>query len=252
MGSLLRHDTTRVLVVEAAAIPALDLRRSLKASGCAVLCPVTTAAGAIRVLRHERPDLAVLGTALQDGSPLPVAQQLLSADVPFALFASNDDRMLEHPMLRAAALLPKPYTPPQLRLLVHRLVLTTVLTSLHRTERRVGQAWHAITTQARVINRLAQSGHDTRLAEELLMTYERTLAILQEQQERLMRELARQDSNVTLFGGGSFPCMNEGAGRQGAEPARRHDLPPACGDDHEEAGAAPGGRAPLLAEPGLS
>ena len=219
MGSLLRHDASRVLVVEAGAAPARDLGQSLEAIGCAVLGPVSSGAWAMKLLHGERPDLAILGTVLRDGSSLPIAQQLVSADIPFALFASNDDRMIEHPMLRTAPLLPKPYAPPQLTFLVHRLVLSTVLTSLHRTERRIGQAWQAITAQARVINRLAQGGHDTRLAEEVLITYERTLAILQEQQERLMRELTRQDSNAGLSGEGRLPLD----GRRSRPPGGRAD-----------------------------
>jgi DNA-binding response OmpR family regulator len=190
MGVMPRHDPSRILVVEAGTVAALDLRQSLEAVGCAVLGPVGSREGAMGVLRRERPDLVVLGTALGDGSSLPVAQQLVSADVPLALFARGDDGMLGHPMLRTVSLLPKPYTPPQLTLLVHRLVRTTVLTSLHRTEQRVARAWQIIAAQSRTIHRLEERGHDTAPAQELLAAYNRALAILEQQEERLTRVLA--------------------------------------------------------------
>jgi DNA-binding response OmpR family regulator len=191
MGVMPRYGPSRTLVVEAGTVAALDLRQSLEAAGCSVLGPVGSREGAMGVLRRERPDLVVLGTALEDGNSLAVAQQLVSADVPLALFARGDDRMLGHPMLRAVSLLPKPYTPPQLTLLVHRLVRTTALTSLHRTEQRVARAWQIIAAQRRIIHRLEELGDDTTLALELLAAYKRTLAILEQQEERLTRELAQ-------------------------------------------------------------
>src|SRR4051812_33882874 len=114
MHPLRQLDAGKVLVVEAAAVEALDLEQSLKVLGCTVLGPVGSTAEALRLLHRERPGLAVLGTALRDGSSLAVAQQLISADVPFAFFAGRDDSLLTHPMLRDVPLLPKPYTPPEL------------------------------------------------------------------------------------------------------------------------------------------
>src|SRR3954452_13290229 len=112
MYPLRQLDMSKVLVVEAAAVEAFDLEQSLKVLGCTVLGPVGSATEAIHLLRRERPSLAVLDTVLRDGPSVPVAQQLISADVPFALFASRDDGMLTHPLLHDVPLLPKPYTPP--------------------------------------------------------------------------------------------------------------------------------------------
>src|SRR3954451_21068523 len=124
MYPLRQLDAGKVLVVEAAAVEWLDLEQSLKALGCTVLGPVASATQALHLLHHERPGLAVLGTVLRDGTSLPVAQQLISADVPFGLFASRDDSLLAHPMLRAVPLLPKPYTRPELWASVRQFFLT--------------------------------------------------------------------------------------------------------------------------------
>jgi len=201
MHPLRQLDPGKVLVVEAAAVEALDLEQSLKALGCAVLGPVGSATQALHLLHHERPSLAVLGTVLRDGTSLPVAQQLISADVPFGLFASRDDSLLAHPMLRGVPLLPKPYTPPQLWASVREFFLADLTSSLDRTTQRITQAWGSIQAQVRIINRLAQAGHDTNLAEELLQTYERTLAILQQQRDRQIGELQRRgmDEHYSIY-----------------------------------------------------
>ena len=168
MYPLRQLDVSKVLIVEAEAVPARDLEQTVKALGCAVLGPVGSTTAALHLLHEEHPALAVLDTVLSDGSSLPVAQQLISADVPFALFASRDDGLLEHRMLRDVPLLLKPYTPPQLSTSLREFLITELTSSLDRTTRLIVQAWGSIENQVRIINRLALAGHDTSLAEQLL------------------------------------------------------------------------------------
>jgi DNA-binding response OmpR family regulator len=192
MHPLRQLDASKVLIVEAAAVEALDLEQSLKVLGCTVLGPVGSTTEALRLLHRERPGLAVLDTILRDGSSLPVAQQLISADVPFALFAARDDSLLTHPMLRDVPLLPKPYTPPELWASIRQFFVADLTNSLERTNGRIAQAWKSIEGQVLVINRLAMVDLDTTLAEQLLQAYEQTLAILQERRDQLLNELERR------------------------------------------------------------
>ena len=187
---------SKVLVAEAVAIRAYDLEQSLKPLGCTLIGPIATGAEAIGLLHRERPDLALLDTDLRDGNLLPLARQLLSADVPFAVLAGPDDQLLEQPMLRHVPRLPRPYAPPQLHAAVRRVFFDTLTASIKRTDQRIAQAWKTIGSQARIINRLAQLDYDTGQAEELLRAYERTLGILEEQRERLARELTWHASRL--------------------------------------------------------
>jgi CheY-like chemotaxis protein len=182
-----------VLVVEDEPVQALDLERSLRQLGCAVLGPTGSGAEAAGILRERRPNLALLDLVLRDGVALPLAEQLRALHVPMAVVTGCDRRLLEErPPLRGAPLLRKPYGQPELHRSVRELFRVDLEWSLARTERRVGLAWDRIRLQAVTIGRLAAGGHDTRLAEELLQAYERTLALLEARREHLRRELERQ------------------------------------------------------------
>jgi CheY-like chemotaxis protein len=181
-----------VLVVEDEPVQALDLERSLRRLGCAVLGPTGSGAEASRLLRERRPNLALLDLVLRDGVALPLAEQLRALNVPMAAVMGCGRRLLERPPLRGVPLLRKPYGLPELERSVRDLFKVDLARSLARTERRVGLAWDRIRLQAVTIGRLAARGHDTRVAEELLQAYERTLVLLEARREHLLRELDRQ------------------------------------------------------------
>jgi two-component SAPR family response regulator len=112
----------RVLVVEDEFVIALDLQLALYRLGCEVLGPVASVAEALVLLRHERPDAAVLDINLRDGLVTPVAQQLIVMGVPFVLVTARDTRHLADGLLRNAPTLGKPVSEEMLRRGILRLL----------------------------------------------------------------------------------------------------------------------------------
>jgi two-component SAPR family response regulator len=105
----------RVLVVEDEFVIALDLQLALYRLGCEVLGPVASVAESLVLLRHERPDAAVLDINLRDGLVTPVAEQLIVMGVPFVLVTARDTRHLTDGPLRDAPTLGKPVSEEMLR-----------------------------------------------------------------------------------------------------------------------------------------
>jgi len=188
------EERCKVLVAEDDAIQALGIEQSLEELGCDVLGPAATTKDALDLLREERPSLALLDMMLLDGISYPVADRLATAQVPFAMLTGMDPRLLNHASLQEAALLPKPCPKPQLQASVRQLFRLNLDRRLARTNQLIAQAWQNIERQVRIVNRLALSSHDTRLAEQLLQTFERTVAVLEGQRDLLMRELNWQES----------------------------------------------------------
>lgn len=181
-----------VLVIEDEPVQALDVEQSLKQLGCTVLGPVASRAEARDLLHRKRPNLALLDMVLRDGIAVPVAEQLVALEVPFAAMAGWDHLLQDHPLLHGVPLLRKPYSPPKLRASVRQLFRIDLTQSLARTDRRITVAWNNIQAQARLISRLAAKGSDTHGAEERLKTYERTLAVLHQRRAHLIQKLERQ------------------------------------------------------------
>ncbi len=115
----------RVLVAEDQPIVALDLERTLRGWGCAVLGPAGSNLEALDLLRQGRcpPDAALLDAKLADGWAVPAAEALAAAGMPFALLSGCDDPGRAAPGLRgAAAVLAKPWARADLRRLLGRLL----------------------------------------------------------------------------------------------------------------------------------
>ena len=106
-----------VLVAEDEALIAMDLEMILQELGCAVLGPAASAADALLLLARRRPDAALLDLVLTDGPAAPVAEALAAAGVPFALLTGTAGTP-DHPALRGAPRLDKPFAPGQLRRLL--------------------------------------------------------------------------------------------------------------------------------------
>jgi DNA-binding response OmpR family regulator len=194
------YEGCKVLLVEDDALQALGFEQGLRDLGCQVLGPVPSAREAFALLRQERPNLALLDMMLRDGIAYAVVDQLAGTHVPFAMVTGIDSALLDRPSLRGVPLLPKPCPIPQLHASVRRLFRIDLDHRLDRTHQLVAQVWQTIDKQVRAINRLAIGGHDTSLAEQLLQTYERTLAILEEQRDRLERESERQKNPAACTG----------------------------------------------------
>jgi CheY-like chemotaxis protein len=98
-----------VLVVEDEFLIALDLEQLLRRHGWRVLGPAATVDQALRLLRGETPDVALLDVNLRGELVTPVAAELRARGVPFVL-ASAYDRLglLRDAVLAAAPNVGKP------------------------------------------------------------------------------------------------------------------------------------------------
>ena len=115
----------KVLVAEDEAIIALDLELTLRELGCVVLPATSTVAGALALLEAERPDIALVDTALADGSAVPLAQALAAAGIPFAVATGCEADQLGDPALCAAPYLGKPYGSQDLCTMLGRLSVSS-------------------------------------------------------------------------------------------------------------------------------
>ncbi len=112
----------KILLVEDEFLIALDLQILLYRLGCDVLGPVGSVAEALVLLRHERPDAAVLDINLRDGIVTPVIERLTMMNVPFVLVTARDATRLEDPRLRDTPALCKPVEEQALRHGLERLL----------------------------------------------------------------------------------------------------------------------------------
>jgi two-component SAPR family response regulator len=83
-------DRVSVLVVEDEMMIALDVQMMLEDNGYAVLGPVGSVEGALRLLDDTHPDAAVLDGNLRGRPVVPVAQRLRSLQIPFVLSSAYD------------------------------------------------------------------------------------------------------------------------------------------------------------------
>jgi DNA-binding response OmpR family regulator len=79
-----------VLIVEDEFLIAMDLELVLQRHGWRVLGPAATVAEALRLLRSETPDVALLDFNLHGEPVTPVAEELRARGVPFVLASAYD------------------------------------------------------------------------------------------------------------------------------------------------------------------
>jgi CheY-like chemotaxis protein len=94
-----RPDGRLVLVVEDEVLIAMDLQLLLQRNGWRVLGPAATVAEALRLLRGETPDVALLDVSLSGELVTPVAEELRAQGVPFVVVSAY-----HNPGLMAATL----------------------------------------------------------------------------------------------------------------------------------------------------
>lgn len=112
----------KILLVEDEFLIALDLQILLYRLGCDVLGPVGSVAEALVLLRHDRPDAAVLDINLRDGLVTPVIERLSVMDVPFVLVTARDTSALDDPRLLDTPAMSKPVEERALRAGLARLL----------------------------------------------------------------------------------------------------------------------------------
>ncbi|WP_453944488.1 response regulator [Bradyrhizobium sp. USDA 372] len=103
------------MVVEDEYLIALELDTQLRAAGYRVIGPVPDIDGALKLLRADRPDAAILDVNLTGEWVTPVAQALQAMSVPFVLasgYAATDLQGV--PVLRDAVNVGKSWRPDYL------------------------------------------------------------------------------------------------------------------------------------------
>ena len=112
----------RVLVVGDQVVVALDLARTLRGLGCAVLGPASEPAHALALLRRERPDAVMLDLGPGPGLALPLVAAAAAAGVPLVLLGDRAREGSGLPVPPSAAWLDKPFGTADLRRALARLV----------------------------------------------------------------------------------------------------------------------------------
>ena len=105
----------KILLVEDEFLIALDLQILLYRLGCDVLGPVGSVAEALVLLRHERPDAAVLDINLRDGIVTPVIERLDRWRCRSSWSPRATRALFSHPRLQATPALSKPVEERALR-----------------------------------------------------------------------------------------------------------------------------------------
>lgn len=110
-----------VLIVEDEVLVALDIEATVREAGYVVVGPASRESAALELLESHPCDLALLDANLGPGGNVEaVATALRSRGIPFA-FVSGYARDSLPPAFHDVQLLPKPFDPDQLKLLLARL-----------------------------------------------------------------------------------------------------------------------------------
>ena len=101
----------QILIVEDEFVIAMELALTLRSAGYEVLGPALSVSEALRMLRAERPDAAVLDVNLAGEWVTPVAEVLRAMFVPFILASGYGPTDLQaEPVLRDAVNVGKPWS----------------------------------------------------------------------------------------------------------------------------------------------
>src|SRR4030095_13766614 len=103
----------RILVVEDEMLIAMEIEATLETLGCDIVGPVSTLETALQLAREMTLDAAILDITIRGGKSYPVAKELLSRDIPFALASGYGDWALPEAM-RDRPRLTKPFTTAEL------------------------------------------------------------------------------------------------------------------------------------------
>lgn len=99
----------RVLVVEDAALVALELETALRVEGAEVVGPVARLEDALAVVKARLPDAALLDIDLDGVTVFPLADALAEAGVPFLLTTGYEPGLVLPARFAAVPVLAKPY-----------------------------------------------------------------------------------------------------------------------------------------------
>jgi hypothetical protein len=180
-----------VLVDAHGAVPAPGLPEILRDLGCEVLGPAGSAAEALALLAHQRPNVALLEAGPGCDGLVPLAQALAAAAVPFALLTGGPaDGPPDHPAWRAAQHLAWPWHLPALCRSLRALYRANLERRLALDEQQIAAGRERLAYRLRAIERLAADGEDTFVADRLLRGIGRSLRLMRAHRAYLRRRLA--------------------------------------------------------------
>lgn len=112
----------RVLLVEDNAIIAMVMVDALRGMGATVVGPVARLAAGLRVAENEAIDVAILDIDLNGAKVWPLAELLAGRGIPFCFASGYDPALVVPPGLRDRQVLNKPYSMPQLEVVLNQLL----------------------------------------------------------------------------------------------------------------------------------
>ncbi|MFP7674007.1 response regulator [Marivita sp. S0852] len=117
----------KILLLEDEAIIAMDMELTLEARGYAVLGPCRSLSEARKVLKTNRPDLALLDVNLgRDEHSLPVALELQEMGVPIVFLTGYSPEIMDMPdPLKSAKRLAKPVNEQDLMQTLEQILSTS-------------------------------------------------------------------------------------------------------------------------------
>ncbi|TCD04802.1 response regulator [Erythrobacteraceae bacterium CFH 75059] len=113
----------RVLVVEDSMIIAMEAEDCLRELGFGDVAVAGSVESAMQVLKDQPVDFAILDYNLVDETSEAVADDLTRRRIPFAVASGYDDLDVHFERMGAAAVLSKPYSKADLRLLLETVGL---------------------------------------------------------------------------------------------------------------------------------
>ncbi len=111
----------RILIVEDEAMLALQLKALLESRGHSVVGPAASLKQALKIVREQEIDAALLDIRLTDGDSIPAAEVLLNRNIPFAFTTGLGPEALPAP-LRSLPRLAKPYRDEDVHSLIAELL----------------------------------------------------------------------------------------------------------------------------------
>lgn len=113
-----------ILIVEDEPLVAMDLARMIEEAGYGVVGPAGSVAQALELLRHQRPDAALLDVVLRHGERVtPVARVLAAMHVPFVLASAQaPEHLAQEEVLTGAVNVGKPVDAVTLTRQLHALM----------------------------------------------------------------------------------------------------------------------------------
>jgi DNA-binding response OmpR family regulator len=115
-----------VLIVEDDTLIALDLQSLLENAGYSVIGPVGSVEAAMRLLKHAKPDFALLDINLGKTNSFPLAD-LLAADAVPIIFVTAHSRRVLHEEHANRPVVEKPFLPDTLLAVIRSTTAALVL-----------------------------------------------------------------------------------------------------------------------------